>query len=309
MIESTKYLQEGWKIMDRTNILEEYRAELNRTGKSERTINGYIFNINAFLIWCEETSGEPFNGAITQTEIRAYKSYLDTVKKAALSTINTKLAAVQNFCNFLHVKYGTESIKVQKKKGNTTPKVEVLSKQELFQFLKFVDNNANLLHKTIVYTILHTGMRESEIANLELDDLVNLDSNKGSHIIIRSGKGDKQRSIPISGDYKALLREYIEKRPLTDSKKVFIGNRGTLTENGIYKLVHRLGLQKGLRVYPHLLRHQCLTGLSKNCYTLEDTKALQEIAGHSSAELTMKYYINASEESKKRLTDNLNLFE
>lgn len=295
--------------MNMERVLEEYRTELNRIGKSKNTTKGYLSSISMFLKWIEETSGEPFDGSLTPIEVKAYKSYIDTVQKASLSTINTKLAAIQSFCNFLHVAYGNELIKVEKKKGTVSPKVEVLNKQELFQFLKYTEGNASLLHRVIVQTILNTGMRESEVVELELSDIVNLDSTKNSYIIIRSGKGDKYREVNISGDYKALLREWIEHRPMTDSQKVFIGNRGTLTANGIYKLVHRLGLQKGLNVYPHMLRHQYLTQISKKCENLQDVKALQEIAGHSSIETTMKFYIHGSAESKDKITSDLNYFE
>ena len=295
--------------MKREEILIEYADELNRIGKSKNTAKGYLSNISMFLNWIEETSGEEFTGTLTPVEVKAYRSYIDTVQKASLSTINTKLAAIQSFCNFLHGAYGNELIRVEKKKGCVSPKVEVLNKQELFQFLKYTEGNASLLHRCIVQTILNTGMRESEVVDLELSDIVNLDSTKNTYIIIRSGKGDKYREVNISGDYKALLREWIAHRPVSDSQKVFIGNRGTLTANGIYKLIHRLGLQKGLNVYPHMLRHQYLSLIAKKCENLQDVKALQEIAGHSSIETTMKFYVHGSAESRDKLTSNLNYFE
>lgn len=295
--------------MKREEILIEYADELNRIGKSKNTAKGYLSNISMFLNWIEETSGEEFTGTLTPVEVKAYRSYIDTVQKASLSTINTKLAAIQSFCNFLHGAYGNELIRVEKKKGSVSPKVEVLNKQELFQFLKYTEGNASLLHRCIVQTILNTGMRESEVVDLELSDIVNLDSTKNTYIIIRNGKGDKYREVNISGDYKALLREWIAHRPVSDSQKVFIGNRGTLTANGIYKLIHRLGLQKGLNVYPHMLRHQYLSLIAKKCENLQDVKALQEIAGHSSIETTMKFYVHGSAESRDKLTSNLNYFE
>lgn len=295
--------------MKREEILIEYADELNRIGKSKNTAKGYLSNISMFLNWIEETSGEEFTGTLTPVEVKAYRSYIDTVQKASLSTINTKLAAIQSFCNFLHGAYGNELIRVEKKKGSVSPKVEVLNKQELFQFLKYAEGNASLLHRCIVQTILNTGMRESEVVDLELSDIVNLDSTKNTYIIIRSGKGDKYREVNISGDYKALLREWIAHRPVSDSQKVFIGNRGTLTANGIYKLIHRLGLHKGLNVYPHMLRHQYLSLIAKKCENLQDVKALQEIAGHSSIETTMKFYVHGSAESRDKLTSNLNYFE
>lgn len=298
-------------MKDIDTILSEYESELKRIGKSEKTINTYIAAIKQFAIWLEETNGEPIDfekEGIVLIDAISYKSYMDTVKKYKFNAINTKLAAIQNFCDYLSVTYKREAIKIPKKKGYTTPKVEILSKQELYQFLRYVDGNANLLHKTLIYTLLYTGMRESEAADLELDDIINLDSSKGSYIIIRSGKGDKYREVNISGRCKAILREYLKHRPNSDSNKVFVGIRGPLTASGIYKAVSRLGAEKGLHVYPHMFRHQFLTNLSKNCNTLNDMKSLQEIAGHSTLETTMKYYVSSTEESKQKLIQDIDFF-
>ena len=96
--------------MKREEILIEYADELNRIGKSKNTAKGYLSNISMFLNWIEETSGEEFTGTLTPVEVKAYRSYIDTVQKASLSTINTKLAAIQSYCNFLHGAYGNELI-------------------------------------------------------------------------------------------------------------------------------------------------------------------------------------------------------
>lgn len=293
--------------MTREDILKEYHAELSRIGKSENTISGYVRNVNLFLNWMQERTGETFTPPIIEFDVKEYTGYLTTVSKASLSTINTKLAAIQSFCDFLHFSYDCPVIKVRKKKGQVDPKVEVLDRNQLYKYRQYVQKNASLLHKVIVETLLNTGIREAELCNLELDDIVA--TPKNAHIIIRSGKGNKYREIPIVGDYKALLIEYMEHRPSSDSNKLFIGNRGTLTPNGVYKTVHRLGDAIGLNVYPHMLRHQCFTAQAKNVRNAQDLKDLATIAGHSSTELTMKYYISGSKENRERLVAEMNLSE
>ncbi len=299
--------QKGGHIMSREDYLQSYHAELSRIGKSENTIAGYIRNVNLFLNWMEERTGETFTPPIIEFDVKEYTGFLSTVQKASLSTINTKLSALQSFCDFLHFSYNCPVVKVQKKKGHVDPKVEVLSRNELYKYRQYVQKNANLLHRTIVETLLNTGIREAELCNLELDDIVA--TPKNAYIIIRSGKGDKYREIPIVGDYKALLIEYMEHRPSSDSNKLFIGNRGTLTENGVYKIVHRLGDAIGLNVYPHMLRHQCFTAQAKNVTNAQELKALSQNAGHSSIELTMRYYVNSSKEDRERLVSGMNFSE
>lgn len=293
--------------MNREDYLQSYHAELSRIGKSENTIAGYIRNVNLFLNWMEERTGETFTPPIIEFDVKEYTGFLSTVQKASLSTINTKLSALQSFCDFLHFSYDFPVVKVQKKKGHVDPKVEVLNSKEIYKYRQYVQKNANRLHIAIVETLLNTGIREAELCNLELDDIVA--TPKNAHIIIRDGKGGKYREIPIVGEYKKLLIDYIEHRPSSDSNKLFIGNRGTLTENGVYKIVHRLGDAIGLNVYPHMLRHQCFTNMGKHVTNAQELKALSQIAGHSSIELTMKYYVNTSKEDKERLVSSMNFSE
>ena len=293
--------------MSREDYLQSYHAELSRIGKSENTIAGYIRNVNLFLNWMEERTGETFTPPIIEFDVKEYTGFLSTVQKASLSTINTKLSALQSFCDFLHFSYDFPVVKVQKKKGHVDPKVEVLNSKEIYKYRQYVQKNANRLHIAIVETLLNTGIREAELCNLELDDIVA--TPKNAHIIIRDGKGGKYREIPIVGAYKKLLIDYMEHRPSSDSNKLFIGNRGTLTENGVYKIVHRLGDAIGLNVYPHMLRHQCFTNMGKHVTNAQELKALSQIAGHSSIELTMKYYVNTSKEDKERLVSSMNFSE
>lgn len=293
--------------MSREDYLQSYHAELSRIGKSENTIAGYIRNVNLFLNWMEERTGETFTPPIIEFDVKEYTGFLSTVQKASLSTINTKLSALQSFCDFLHFSYDFPVVKVQKKKGHVDPKVEVLNSKEIYKYRQYVQKNANRLHIAIVETLLNTGIREAELCNLELDDIVA--TPKNAHIIIRDGKGGKYREIPIVGEYKKLLIDYMEHRPSSDSNKLFIGNRGTLTENGVYKIVHRLGDAIGLNVYPHMLRHQCFTNMGKHVTNAQELKALSQIAGHSSIELTMKYYVNTSKEDKERLVSSMNFSE
>ena len=293
--------------MNREDYLQSYHAELSRIGKSENTIAGYIRNVNLFLNWMEERTGETFTPPIIEFDVKEYTGFLSTVQKASLSTINTKLSALQSFCDFLHFSYDFPVVKVQKKKGHVDPKVEVLNSKEIYKYRQYVQKNANRLHIAIVETLLNTGIREAELCNLELDDIVA--TPKNAHIIIRDGKGGKYREIPIVGEYKKLLIDYMEHRPSSDSNKLFIGNRGTLTENGVYKIVHSLGDAIGLNVYPHMLRHQCFTNMGKHVTNAQELKALSQIAGHSSIELTMKYYVNTSKEDKERLVSSMNFSE
>ena len=56
--------------MTREDILKAYRAELSRIGKSENTITGYVRNVNLFLDWMQEHTGETFTPPIIEFDVK-----------------------------------------------------------------------------------------------------------------------------------------------------------------------------------------------------------------------------------------------
>jgi len=289
------------------NYVIDFREALMSAGKSENTVNTYAANAQLFIEWLEQVMGETFNGKILEMDASEYCRYLSDVKKQSLNTIKAKLTAVQKFSEYLSGNGIMPSIKVKQKKGTTEPEVKILEKNEVYKLLRYVRNTDNKLNIAIVVLLLNTGIRESELCNLELSD-IEITDRKGQ-ITIRSGKGNKYREIPLNVDARNAITDYIENARPTDATtdKIFIGQRGALTRNGIYKIVSKMGLKSiGKNVYPHMLRHQCFTAMAKNPDV--DLKTISSLAGHSSTELTMKFYINSSKQEKIDAVENLQLF-
>ena len=283
-----------------------FAAEMKNSGKSSNTISTYTRNAQLFVDWLEGVTAEQFNGKINALDISEYTRYLSDTLKQSLNSIKAKLTAVQKFAEYLTGGGYMPAVKVEQKKGTTEPNVEVLEKNELYKLLRYVINSENLLNIAVIQTILNTGIRESELCALELSDL-DITERKGT-ATIRSGKGNKYRVVPLNKDARNALTNYIEHaRPATDSEKVFIGQRGALTRNGVYKIVSRLGEKAiGKKVFPHMLRHQCFTTMAKNPDV--DLKTIASIAGHSSTELTTRYYINSSVAEKQNAVETLSFF-
>lgn len=284
--------------------LENYRTELERNGKSKNTIATYTRNLSLFLNWLEDITQEPFNNVITEMDTRQYCEHL-TREKLSLNSINSKMTSIKNYAEYLARNGYMPYIKVKQKKGRTDPQVDILDKNELYKFLRYTIASGNKLNIAIVQLILNTGIRESELCSLDLQD-INISERKGS-LIIRSGKGGKSREIPLNKDARNALSDYINNAKKSTTDKVFIGQRGALTRNAIYKIINKIGMKSlGKNVYPHMLRHQCFTAMAKNPDV--DLKTISELAGHSSVELTAKYYIHSSKEEKKNAVDNLSFF-
>lgn len=300
---------EGGFIMSKTELLKSYQEELQRTAKSEKTIKDYLYNVGLFIDFMEESTGEPFQLPILEIQTRDYASHLFNVQRKSVSTTNTRLAAVQIFADFCSVAYQMPRIKVQKKKAVKTKNVEVLSEQD-FRKLKYevysgARGKGNPMHIAIFELFHYSGIRESELCDLTLDDVIITDRKQ--YIQVRNGKGDKFREIKLHPNARQPLLDYLKVRPLSDSNKFFIGNRGTLTPSGVYKMINRYGKRAGIvqSVYPHMLRHQCLTEIAKKCETLDDAINLSAIAGHSNFETTSQYYLSNSREKMDSLIDSL----
>lgn len=144
----------------------------------------------------------------------------------------------------------------------------------------------------IVLLLLDSGIRVSECKEIELDD-VNLENGC---IMIRNGKGSKERIVPVGSLVQKTLWKYIKQfrpQPLTQQvKALFLSDKGLpLTRNGIQQMLRRYGKRagiNGIRCSPHTLRHT----FAKN-YLLNggDIFSLQKMLGHSSL-ASVRLYVN-----------------
>ena len=125
----------------------------------------------------------------------------------------------------------------------------------------------------LVLTILwQTGMRVSELANLRKKDV------QTNNIIIRGGKGGRDRIIPLKNDLRNLLLVYSDQMKADD--QLF-----NLTQRQLRNIVYRYRID-GYRVHPHTYRHSFAVHCLKEGMNI---RALQKILGHSGLNTTQIY--------------------
>ncbi len=143
-------------------------------------------------------------------------------------------------------------------------------------------------NKAMLELMYGCGLRVSELINLENNDIDMINC-----LIRITGKGNKERIIPISEYSMISLKAYIKIREQllkkTKCNKLFLNNHGQgITRQGFFKILKKLLIKKNLNstISPHALRHSFATHLI-NCGA--DLRSIQELLGHSDISTTKIY--------------------
>jgi len=146
--------------------------------------------------------------------------------------------------------------------------------------------------RAIAQLLFYTAIRLGECAALNLDD-VRVSARKGI-VIIRSGKGDTYREVPLNTEVREALRLWLKERnkrfPQTSDPAVFLNPKGKrLSARSIDLIIRRTGADAHLELSAHILRHTCLTNLVRHG---NDLVLVAEIAGHKRLETTRRYSLH-----------------
>ncbi len=280
--------------MVKRNYLEEFDTDLARQDKSPITRRGYLADLEDFAQWVETTYGEKFDPArITRDDVRAYLSHLTTTRKAKPATANRKLAALSTFCRWavsVRILKDDPTANVKGVKQVKSPP-KALERADLNRLVRKAQQSGRPLHAAVVILLANTGLRAGELCALALSD-VEIKPRSGK-VIVRSGKGDKYREVPLNADARQAISQYIAVRPNPakpkEADRLFIGQRGEpLEEGGVWHIVTKYANQAGIEdASPHVLRHTFATLLLREHKT--DLVTVADLLGHENVNTTARY--------------------
>ena len=222
--------------------------------------------------------------------------------KISNRTINRKISSLNSYYKFL-VKINAIKLNplIKHKALKMSKKLQVpFSETEIMSVLSLIETDSfeGLRNKLIVELFYSTGMRRTELVNLQLNDV---DISKSQLKVL--GKRNKERFIPllqtVLETYKAYIIVRSTLKSLNRSKVIF------LTKNGqrVYdKLVYRVitnyfdSVSSKVKKSPHILRHSFATHLLNNG---ADLNSVKELLGHSSLAATQIYTHNSMAELQK----------
>ncbi|WP_407404498.1 tyrosine-type recombinase/integrase [Chryseobacterium sp.] len=265
---------------------------------SPHTITSYKRDIEDFLEFHLKTES---SDDLTKVDKKIIRNFIVQLSEKDISkrTINRKLSSLRGFYQFL-LKIGEIEISPLETISSLkfyAEKQIPMSQDEMRTLETDVLSKADdILKKCIVEVLYQTGIRKAEFCNLTYD-AVDLEENQ----LKITGKGNKQRIIPIAKELSELLVSYLAIRtPQEEFEHLFfINKRGKkLTEKFVYVVVNKyLSLVTSKeKTSPHILRHSFATHILDNGAEISKVK---KILGHTSLASTQVYTNSNIEQLKK----------
>lgn len=289
-------------------IKEQYPDYLLNNGLSDSTVKSYSTDIKLFLKYVEKNNYQ-FDGEITRTSVIEYKDFLIS-NDASVATINKKMNSILSFNNFL-IDKGYMNCKAVHSRDKvriaygSEHQVSILSDEDLSRLKSLLKDGSkvSVRNKLIIYMLLYTGVRVSELVNIKLTHI----NNSSKTLLVTFGKGGVNREIPLKEELLTLIELYFTtarlKNQYRDSPFLFLSQRSNkMHRDAINRVLNRVGKQLNIHMHPHIFRHTIFTKLVRKGIPLSTVAAL---AGHSNIQTTVKSYVNTSREEKRSAIDLL----
>ncbi|HCC69686.1 MAG TPA: tyrosine recombinase XerD [Bacteroidales bacterium] len=278
-------MKENW-----TDCIGEFRNYLKiERSLSENSIMAYLLDVNKLQEYCETLSPAIMPQDVTFNHLSAFIKWLNIENPRTQSRL---VSGVRSFYRYMalegKISENPTSLLESPRSGTRLP--DVLSVEEIDRIISAIDLSKpeGQRNKAIIETLYGCGLRVSELINLRMTDI-----HFNNEYITVTGKGDKQRLIPLNENTIKQIRYYKEDRTrlktIVDQNILFLNRRGKrLSRVMIYTIIHDLCQVAGIRkkVSPHTFRHSFATHLVQ---AGADLRAVQEMLGHESI-LTTEVY-------------------
>lgn len=280
-------------LMKWQNALKDYQLYLKiERGLSKNSIDNYTLDVEKLIVYLNTNN---INLSPINISLETIQDFIYNVAKHINARSQSRLiSGLRSFFNYLVFEdYRPDNpleLIESPKTGRKLP--DILSEKEIDNIIKAIDLSKpqGERNRAILETLYGCGLRVSELLNLKISDLF---FNEG--FIKVTGKGDKQRFVPIVDLTKKYINIYInEVRNHAPIKigfedTLFLNRRGRqLTRAMIFTIIKQLVLKIGLKknVSPHTFRHSFATHLLQN---KADLRSIQLMLGHESITTTEIY--------------------
>ena len=267
---------------------------------SDNTINSYFIDIKKYLTYIKNKNIDLFDS--TENDIISYIIELEKLDLST-STVSRSISSIKSFYEYLFL---NRYIKINVSKIIKKPKIEkkeinILTKDEIEALLNFqnLDNIKDIRDKAIFEVLYGTGMKVTELIELDLDD-VNIEFD---YICCKSGKNP--RVIPLSQITSKYLNKYLNKSRNEilkfnyEEKALFISSNGTrFTRQGLWKLIKKHAKRANINksINPTILRNSFAIHLINEGANIA---VVSKILGNSNLS-SLQYYLNCIDKNVRQ---------
>jgi len=290
------------------SVLKDFQQWLTEDGKSPKTIESYGNDVKQYQLYLTEKAADE-KQLLSRFSFVRYKQHL-LEHELKTSTINKKVNSLKVFNDYLQAKELVKENYIQLKRDRvpiatgSERVVQALTDEEVEKVLFFVQDKTKVSNrnKLIVYLLLYTAVRVSELVNIKLADIDSL-----AFTLMVRGKGGKVREIGIRNDLMKLIKDYqagerIESR-FHESEYLLVSQRSKkLHRDAVRDWLANISEDVGIKLYPHLFRRTCATLLLRRGVPIV---TVSKILGHHSVDLTSQMYIQTSRKDKQDALDLL----
>ena len=279
-------------------FLDYLSSELNR---SQQTVESYRDDLKHFEKFAKDLSDSFSWEAVDSDMVRDWmESMMDKGNSAA--TVSRRLSSLKPFYRFALARHYVESDPVYSIKGPKKEKplpqfVKESEMDELLDRQAWGDDYNNVRARTIIILFYETGMRLSELVNLDDKDV-----NFVTSEIKITGKGNKQRIVPFGDELKNTLLEFRRLRDASVEVKtpaLVVSDKGTRMSPSKVQNIVRSNLSRVCSLKkksPHVLRHSFATAMLNHHVGIEN---LKKLLGHASISTTEIYTHTTFEQLKR----------
>lgn len=265
-------------------VLRAYRADISLS-KSPNTVAGYYSDMTNFFVYLERNKVK----TVKAIKAKHFQDYLRLRKENGMhdTTLNRYYMSAANFCKW-----------AKKGKLLQEPFIEEIERPRVGQYVPFIPTKeqvkellaqpnlateAGTRDKAILELLYSSGLRASELTDLEIGDL------REASIIVRNGKGNKSRTVPLTFEAVRCITDYIEKYRGHEEGYLFVtcAQKKGINRQYLCQMIQKYGQKAGMHsVTTHTLRHACATHLLEQG---ADLRMIQLVLGHKDISSTQRY--------------------
>lgn len=277
----------------------EFAAHVAHNYRNSKSIALVHQHIRVFALWYEAEFKQDFDPRLlTHYDLARFRVHSLDEAKVKARTWNSRLWALGVLCDWLGMRSLLDDI-AEKNTSSASNQHRALTDNEYHRLIHALE--LNVLHRSptpakyidaaldqaSIYLMLH-GLRVEECSHVQLDDL-DIDHERSGSVLVRAGKGDKERRVNLHAEARKALRLWRDVRPASASNDLFPISKRTLQRN-----VEHLGAQIGVPdLTCHWLRYTFAKRLERNGTPIE---TIRDLLGHNSIETTRRYLRSSAEE-------------